>query len=93
MGNRTIHAGLIAALLAAAPAFAVGRVADTGKPAPKERHWDPYAHSQPDQHRSEFERAEAFRKECERQREETCVKQLKLIKAEPLRDDLKAVAR
>lgn len=93
MGKRTIAAGLIAALLAAAPAFAVGPVADTGKPAPKERRWDPYAHSQRNRHRSELEKASDFRKECERQRKETCVKQLKPINAEPLRDDLRAVAR
>ena len=87
------HLGLIAALLGATPALAVGHVADTGKPAPKERHWDPYERSAPRRRPSEIENASALRKECERHHKETCVRQLKPIKTEPLRDDLRAVTR
>lgn len=93
MGNGLRQLGLIAALLAAGPALAAGHVADTGKPAPKARHWDPYEQHLPDRHRSEAEKAAEFRKDCERHRKETCVRQLAPLKAEPLRDDLKAVAR
>lgn len=95
MGNRLHRLGLIGALLAAGPALAVGHspIADTGTKAPKERRWDPYAHTMPDRHLSDSERARDIRKECERQHKETCVKQLKPIETEPLRDDLRAVTR
>lgn len=93
MGNGLHHLGLIGALLAASPAFAVGHntIADTGTRAPKERRWDPYAHTVPDRHLSVSERANELRKDCERHHKETCVRQLKPIKTDPLRDDLKAV--
>lgn len=95
MGNGLHHLGLIGVLLATSPAFAASQspIADTGAKAPKERRWDPYAHTMRDRRLSESQRADELRKDCERHHRETCVKQLAPIKTDPLRDDLRAVTR
>jgi hypothetical protein len=94
MGKALHLAGIIAALLAAAPAFAVGRsIGDTGKPAPKEPRWDPYVKKAPRVQRSPTEDWGDMRERCKKHHETACVRQLKPVEAEPLRDDLGAVTR
>jgi hypothetical protein len=94
MGKALHLAGMIAALLlVAAPAYAVGQsIGDTGKPAPKAPRWDSHVKKAPRTHGLPTEDWSETRERCKRNHETACVRHLKPVEAEPLRDDLRAVA-
>jgi hypothetical protein len=94
MGKALYLAGMIAALFVGAPAFAVSRsIGDTGKPAPKEPGWDSHVKKAPRANGSPTEDWGETRERCKRNHETACVRQLKPVETEPLRDDLKAATR